>query len=1463
MTGVMWQLRRIHLDRIGTPAARFLGVTIDTADGDGRPLDSILWLRNGGGKSTVLSLVCALVKPSRRDFLATMVTGKHLEDYVLGADTAHVIVEWSGPAGRRLVTGAVYEWADRVQPADPNRDYDKLQVRWYAFTPVPGRAELDLLPFTRDDLPLTLKDYTAAVRGWDVVPQCGMSITDGKERWGRILDDHGLDPELFDAILQMNATEGGIEQQFQFRSTDAFVKYLLELIVDPEEARRVSDILEDIRAGLAERPAITADLTFADEAVPLLRQLSAAGDQHRAAAETLAGAEAAAGEMRLALVAAAQHASLDQDTCAEVARIETDQALAERRAGDHEASRSIEFRRIAATLRHAAAVKLLDDLTRKQAAAQGELKAWRAVPLLDALNEVQRRIRGLQVQLDAVTADAEPLRQARGAAAAAFAATLDASIATLAAERDSAQKQEQAATAEAAAAKSRHTASTAAHGRAEERLDSLTDILSALDDELAVAASAGYTHAGEDLSAALSRHRADDTAAAARLEEIAGDRRELTSRRDAVAAREAGLGGTRTRLTLEQETLTARRDELTGRIADLACDERLRLLAQADDVDVLAEGSDLLSLLAVQVTSADQRRVQIAVEGAEDDRAAASLATTGLLPPVLDIARALIECDNARIAVTSAWAYLADSVPAQLRAQVLAAAPGLASGVLVHDAGDLARAREVLAAAQLRPTSVVVVATTADLQAVVTQVLAGTAPATFVMPTAPALTDRNSAGEEIRLRDLARHERAAEDSGLAQQRTIDDELQRSLRALLAECTPGTLENLGMQLADCAAGLATAEEELAGIPAQRAALDSEAVRLDTDDSAAQQARRFAATAISVLTGLASRVAAAMPLRSEAQTLPGQLAAMEYAITEADTAETAARGAAEAAKAAGASRSALIADLSAERTGLGPDVAAASSAAMLVSDARAGWQSADAAYRRQTSESSLAAALDEAHRGLTGPATAVAELEDGTRARAETLLATSQGATRQLTAAAISAADVVVMRFVRDIGDAEHEVTAAAEEIGQYTPTGGRRRAQLDEHEVPASREAALAAAQAAEDLQRAHLAEENAAQDRARAADDATKAAGIRAEAMRTQAILLGGTRDETAGPGVVAYAGTPEEARLCADALRSDLSEAQSRETETGKALTGISTRLLIWAGDSRFTGVKQEVRSRFQVTDAAAELGPVAEALSDDLSVYAANLRGRLGELEEHKTVLVTAMTGMVRQGLKMIARAQSMSQLPASLGPWAGHRFLEVAPRASVNTSDEIVRDRCSRLVDMLTARGTEVPRGFDLLWQATSAVVGDANWKARVLKPSVTFALDQVPVEKMRKWSGGEKVTISLLLFCMIAKLRAANRGRDLPGLGVLPLDNPLGKANYVVFLDLQRKVAAANGIQLLFLTGVGDMRAVGRFPNIIRMRNTANGAREYVRVGERIIAEDDPAGAVDATRIWRDDPVLKLL
>ncbi|MBI3687636.1 MAG: hypothetical protein HY241_09960 [Actinobacteria bacterium] len=1466
MRNVMWQIRRLRLDRIGAPAARFFDVTIDLSGTDGHPLDSILWLRNGGGKSSVLSLVCAVIRPHRREFLAMSATGKHVEDYVLGPDTAHVIIEWSGPSGRRLVTGAVYEWADRTQPADPNRDHDKLQSRWYAFTPVPDRADFDLLPFDQAT-PLPLKEFVGAVRGWAAIPGCGAVVADNQDRWSRVLDDHGLDPELFTSILQMNATEGGIEGQFQFRNTDAFVRYLLELTVEPEVPRSVSDILESVRAALAERPALHADLAFADEAVPLLRRLASARARHLDAVERRTTVEASVRELRDALVAAAQRATADQDTHTEFARIAGERATAARRAADLAYNRSVEFRRIAAVYRQQAAQRRRDTATQDQKASQAQLDAWRAVPHLAAWTAAQGRVAGLAEQLAALTADAEPLRRSRDAASVVFATALDRNITTLTAERADAARRQREATERADAAKRRRSALAEERGRTQSRLDSLTETLDALRADVDSAVAAGHLNPGEDLDTAIDRVRRDDKAAEALLGQVAEQRAGLTRRRDTLADRERELDAARTRLEHDRSRTAERQETLTARVTDLAGRERLRTLAESDDVDPLAEGIGLIGLLDEQITRADRRRVEIAVQGAEDDRATAALAATNLLPPVLDVAFALAECERSDVAVTSGWSYLADSVPAPLRAAVFAAAPALAGGVLVYDPDHLPVAQQLLTAAASRPTSVVAVATTADFQAVVEAVAAGPVPSTFVVPTAPALTDKAAAGAELELRDTARVARTTEAEALARQWDTDDDLRRALRALLADCPPGTLARLATDLAELDARIDPVVAELAGVPAQRADLDAEAPDLDAADTRAQAVRRSAARTTAVLTALRERHAAAGPLHAEAGTMPAAIAGLTETITKADADETEARAEVDVAKADAATRLTLITGYGTERARLATATATATATdgtvTIVLDQARHEWQTADAAYRRETSESVLAGQMEEATRAVLAPADEVANLPPEVRARAEQLFSTPAGSQPLLTKDAIRAADATLSRRGMELTAAGVEAELASAEVDQHTPADRRRRAQIEEHETPPTREEALAAADATEENQRAHLDMVSTAQEHAADAAERGRDAGSRAEAMRTAAQLLGATRTETVGDDITPYPGTDEAARSAVDTLRAEQDGARTGESQTAKALDTISTELALWANDDRFMLVKSDVRTRFRVADAGSELGPVADDLAKDLTMYAANLRGQLTELDEHKSVVVTAITGMVRQALRTIDRAQRFSELPESLGPWAGQRFLDVGPRTSVNTSEPIVRDRCARLVDVLTARGAEVPRGLDLLWQATSSVVGDGNWRARVLKPSTTFALDRVSVEKMRKWSGGEKVTTALLLFCMVAKLRAQNRGRELPGLGVLPLDNPLGKANYVVFLDLQRRVAAANGIQLLFLTGVGDMKAVGRFPNIVRMRNAAHGPREYVRVGERTLTVDDPAGIVDSTRVWRDDPVLRLL
>jgi hypothetical protein len=74
-------------------------------------------------------------------------------------------------------------------------------------------------------------------------------------------------------------------------------------------------------------------------------------------------------------------------------------------------------------------------------------------------------------------------------------------------------------------------------------------------------------------------------------------------------------------------------------------------------------------------------------------------------------------------------------------------------------------------------------------------------------------------------------------------------------------------------------------------------------------------------------------------------------------------------------------------------------------------------------------------------------------------------------------------------------------------------------------------------------------------------------------------------------------------------------------------------------------------------------------------------------------------------------------------------------------------------------------------------------------------------------------------------------------------VLLLDNPIGRASRVSFLELQREVARAMGIQLVYTTGVQDLEAVGALPNVIRLRNERvdrNTGHQVVELHGEIVA-----------------------
>ncbi len=157
--------------------------------------------------------------------------------------------------------------------------------------------------------------------------------------------------------------------------------------------------------------------------------------------------------------------------------------------------------------------------------------------------------------------------------------------------------------------------------------------------------------------------------------------------------------------------------------------------------------------------------------------------------------------------------------------------------------------------------------------------------------------------------------------------------------------------------------------------------------------------------------------------------------------------------------------------------------------------------------------------------------------------------------------------------------------------------------------------------------------------------------------------------------------------------------------------------------------------------------------------------------------------------------------------------------------------------------------------MLIEAVRAAVGRQPFKVTVLKPNEGLPRTRATVGEIKNWSGGQKLTTALLLYCVLTRLRIKNvssRGRTDSYGSVLLLDNPIGTANLVDLVDLQVKVARELDIQLIITTGVNDYNAIRAYPNVIRLRNRKD---RRSRLGF-VVTETEGSG-VDGTE---SDPTL---
>lgn len=1431
-----YHLAGLRLYSVGERSARFtdLGLDFTAPEGSSRaPADSVVWLRNGGGKSSLLSLFYALVLPNANDFLGR-IAKRSLTDYVDTGDTAHTIAVWhpaatdtlDGAPEHVLVTGAVYEWADLRRPMEADRARDKLHSSYYAFYAVPGVLDAERVPLSDESgSPLRLNAFVAAVREAAAShPQAAdLVVTSRQHEWTTALTNRGLDPELFRTQKQMNHVEGGVEDMFKFSSAREFIDLLIDLTAAPEDAENVAKRLSAIASLLQTKPVKTAEREFCIESVTGLTRLEVVHTEVIDAQQAHSNALSDAAGLAAAFAAAEAEANAQIESLGESAgEAERIRSSADQQQGI--AYDLLYLYQLCAARFRVEAAERAESTTRKTVDDAAEtVIAWEAAGHLAAKSRLEADLAANAREAIAERTRTAPQRREHDE----HAARLRLRLLDIAAEHEEAAEQAGLDKGEAERAVQEHRAEAGrfrglvreadkAAAAAQAQLDGL-----AADIEAAVRVGA--------LPSAATDPREQDTTLGEKLQAL-----ETTV--DAVRARRAARPAARRKLTVRQSEVTAEITKLDGergRVAaeqaswedqarELSGDQRVLDLTEASadsPTDLWGEAGTLTRRLADEIIGADVALVRHEAERMEDRRAAETQARTGLLPTTLDAERVQSILLDRGISSETGWTHLLSVLP-DSRVQELLDDPDLVRvgmGVVVAT-GDAEDAALTLMDADAATTALVGLYTAGDASVlaradltdehrpVVTPVWTGLHQGLVDSAVADAAIRR------IQSR-IADHDR--ERSALIEDRDRDRRLLEDLTRFLTDCPAGHLAGLERRLDDLDDTLTELGEAAETV---RQTLDE----LDEAEVLDAQQEQDTSTGISRIGRSRALLATLIPkadaaeawrLAWEKATEESSLAAESVVRHEAERDRSSDEVSVYATavnreNAAAKERQSEVSRL--RFLDLAPEIEDDETAQLEI--LRVNYDQADLAWEAQAAQSVLAERERSLSARLAEENAALRETDETARQRAAALLQTRHGQTPGERTAALAEARRRESEVRTALGRAEGETTNRGTDLA----TISQRRAEPPRRALPVEpvdAEQADALATEQEGIGQAAIERRSVAERKVGELNGQRARLEGRAGAFR----LLADGLPEAAGATAAPFPGDESAARTRKLEIAGRLEAAHDRVTTK----VGARTRAVgeLRAIGSRFQTVATPAKDRL-VHDPEEVVAEQAGALIRQLRLRAEMIEGELADIAKDQAIVVNSLTHLVSSTLDTLRKAERYSRVTTQLGGWSGKQVLRIGFTAPASEAD--LRAYVDRVIERRIEARVKA-EGLPLLKDAVHEAAGPGGFRVKVLKPTLDVVSTTEDITRLGKWSGGEKLTVCVALYCTIAALRAANSGhRDRSG-GVLLLDNPIGRASHGSLVRLQRAVAAAHRVQLVYTTGVKDPDAVSRFPTIIRLEN----------------------------------------
>lgn len=1414
---------------------------------------------------------------------------KRIEHYVPGGDPTHFIVEIEVPSSDgtlglltapRLLLGVCLWKPAGAPPSAPAKEFfwsarsvnHELTLKAFSVRGASGRL-LD----NREFKAKLSKELRISV------PAAQVNVEELQGAWEVHLQGLGVDVEFIrQFLLRMNEDEGAADQVFTYASSREFLESLVSVVGDPRAIAHVKKSLAEL--------ATDADGILVDrQRVKLLEALAAQTGSLVEHMRGLSSHHVSRERMIDHLIHVRNHVIRDLKVTREEAekaknrRASFDDSVTDARNAYNEANARFMLARVqVAESRHRLKASMTDLAELERQNARRDERIAHASALLADRRTAESRVFDVQELLRRTSIEAEPLRLASSSAVQALDRRLKSDRLKLENERLSLATEVDQAGKDLARANGE--VSVAERKLAE--LDGERRVLSSeraeLDRQMAAAKDVGLLPDLEldpKIEAGRTRMDAASESSAAGLHEQ--HRLRMVAELDRLTVRARELAEKITRATVEaeqaEEQLQAavrRTEELTGAI-EATGEVDIHPMVLDHHADAVAKR------LKVIIEAARTKQALAAVRAASSERSATWLSEKERLPPRTDVERLCEQLLADGLGARPGWSYLS-TLPADVASKYATAHPGLADGIVVNIPEDFEKvARAVVAASDelSGPIEIGMASVFSDARerddrrTVVLPHVAYWSAASgrdlAVIRTAEASQRREEYDQEayrgrvaVRLDEqlaawvsdigvggVSRQEAAVAHMRGAINVMVDErlELDEVIRTRASDRdTAESARRAAEGRATAAAQRALQLDVLVGVKARLAAIDARVISM-RDESVGATMRR--GTALVDVESAAQRVSTAHAQIERLAQTGGELDARESEV------------AALAAIVVQSGDPISPVDEAADRELLTRQVhdrvnrwRGAVSDTELRAELQAGKSEIERieAQLRRDFSGVVDLARTQIETDLTRPADHYRTTASSLRGRIETLSVRIGGLIKERDLCADE------LKNLRDEFTAlRRNVQLASDEVAVDLD-----RAETVRNLLESARDAAMGVRNSAEAEQRAAEAAENCMNGRVDLLEQADKRLAAIARRLAVGTVLLPGI--DIAGrmlePERVSDSTPPEAlARLL------KISGRPLGDTEIGVLLDAdrAAARGLLDELEGMIETLQQELATKeaqaVQRLDAAEALlrdAPEKVVRGDQMihllraaprqrlvelaTTHHSDMVQRLSSTQHHVSkfhdrvdaraeLIYATIAGLLRE-VRQTVRDSQLPNTPA-MGRWAGADLLKFSGLDTLK-----VEEKRGAISVMLRGwfdpeRPDARPRQFD-----SDAVINELlravtpHFAARILIPSDPLDPEHKPVEHLAlETSGGEGVTVALIIASLLASRRALMRGHRRTSL---VLDNPFAKVTKPEFLRLARDVASELGVQIVALTGIRDLGALMVFPRLIQLRVSRRETANFV-------------------------------